>query len=402
MKMSNNQKYDKAKILIVDDRPENLFALEEILKDLDCKIVKAYSGNQALQKILKYQFALIMLDVQMPNMDGFETAQLIRGSGESREIPIIFVTAINKEQKYIFKGYESGAVDYLPKPIEPKILRNKVKVFLKLFYQKQELEEKVLELNRLREVEAKQSRRIRSEISKVRQIQASFAPRFDGLKDYFDISTLYLPVDDLSGDFYDGFFLNDELYQLILCDVSGHGIASSYVGNQIRSIFRTTSLEETVPSKLIFDVNNILVEDLWKTSYFGTVIVCQLEVSTGKLIFSSGGHPTAIYYHAAKDECSFLNTTGALIGVAEERDYKDITLQMEKGDILLLYTDGITEALADDGKTMYDIERLTECFLKNIHKGSMEIIHSIVDSLYEFIDYAMLDDDITLICVKKK
>ena len=135
-------------ILIVDDRHENLFVLESLLEDMNCNIIKATSGNEALSLMLDYDFALVLLDVQMPEMDGFETAELMRGNVRTRYIPIIFVTAISKEQKCIFKGYEVGAVDYLFKPIEPIMLQSKVRVFIELHNQKKLVEEqsKLLEL----------------------------------------------------------------------------------------------------------------------------------------------------------------------------------------------------------------------------------------------------------------
>ena len=131
---------EKQAILIVDDRQENLFVLENLLEDLDLNIVKAASGNEALSLMLEYDFALVLLDVQMPEMDGFETAELMRGNKRTRIVPIIFLTALSKEQKHIFKGYEKGAVDYLFKPFDPDILKSKVKIFLELHKQKKTLE----------------------------------------------------------------------------------------------------------------------------------------------------------------------------------------------------------------------------------------------------------------------
>ena len=128
------------KILIVDDREENLFAMETVLESPELHIITARSGNEALGILLDQEVALILLDVQMPGMNGFETAELIRGSSRTRHIPIIFVTAISKEKRNIFQGYESGAVDYLFKPIEPDILKSKVRVFIDLHLQKQTLE----------------------------------------------------------------------------------------------------------------------------------------------------------------------------------------------------------------------------------------------------------------------
>ena len=126
-------------ILIVDDKPANLLALRKILVKPGLDIIEATSGNDALALLLKYDFALILLDLQMPDMDGFATAEIIRGNEETKSIPIIFVTAISKEQKYIFEGYEKGAVDYLFKPLDPDILQGKVNVFLELHGQKEAL-----------------------------------------------------------------------------------------------------------------------------------------------------------------------------------------------------------------------------------------------------------------------
>ncbi|MFH0996296.1 MAG: response regulator [Pseudomonadota bacterium] len=137
-----------ASILIVDDREENLLALEGWLENPDVKIVKAISGNEALGLTLEEDFALVLLDVQMPEMDGYETAELMRLSEKTKNIPIIFVTAISNEQKHVFKGYTAGAVDYLSKPLDPDILRAKVHVFLQLYRQKRSLEATSEELKR--------------------------------------------------------------------------------------------------------------------------------------------------------------------------------------------------------------------------------------------------------------
>ncbi len=122
----------KIDILIVDDRPENLLSLTALLQELEVNVISASSGNEALALLLQYDFALVLLDVQMPEMDGFEVAKLMQANKKTREIPIIFVTAISMEQKHISRGYAAGAVDYLCKPIDPAILQGKVKVFCDL------------------------------------------------------------------------------------------------------------------------------------------------------------------------------------------------------------------------------------------------------------------------------
>ena len=134
-------------ILIVDDRPENLLALEQVLESPELSIIRAESGHEALEKTLDHEFALILLDVQMPVMDGYETATLLRGNKRTKNIPIIFVTAVNKEEAHVFRGYGSGGVDYLFKPLATDVLTSKVKIFLELHNQRQLLEKKTRELD---------------------------------------------------------------------------------------------------------------------------------------------------------------------------------------------------------------------------------------------------------------
>lgn len=136
----------KFKILLVDDRPENLITLESILESPELDIYKANSGNEALGLLLEHNFALVLLDVQMPGMDGFETAEIMRANDRTKHVPIIFVTAINKQRKHIFQGYQSGAVDYLYKPLDLEILKNKVKAFIEFFRYRQALESTTLKL----------------------------------------------------------------------------------------------------------------------------------------------------------------------------------------------------------------------------------------------------------------
>jgi len=130
----------KANILIVDDRVENLIALEALLCNQNLNLIRAQSGRDALKQALENEFALILLDVEMPRIDGFETAELIRRREKSRHTPIIFLTAVNKTREHIFKGYASGAVDYLTKPLVPEILRSKVMAFVELYELKKERE----------------------------------------------------------------------------------------------------------------------------------------------------------------------------------------------------------------------------------------------------------------------
>jgi PAS domain S-box-containing protein len=126
-------------ILLVDDRPENLLALGAILEPLDQRLLYAHSGEEALRQLLQHDVAVILLDVQMPVLDGFETAMLIKQRERTKHIPIIFVTAISKDEDHVFRGYSAGAVDYVFKPFNPDVLRSKVAVFIELHEKTEQL-----------------------------------------------------------------------------------------------------------------------------------------------------------------------------------------------------------------------------------------------------------------------
>src|SRR3954467_2122829 len=139
----------QAKILLVDDEPKSLFALQELLSTLGQNLMIAQSGEEALRLALKNDFAVILLDVRMPGIDGFETARLIRSRERSRLTPVIFLTAAADEMSSMFPGYEVGAVDYLLKPVVPEILKSKVSVFVDLFRKGERLRESEDKLRRL-------------------------------------------------------------------------------------------------------------------------------------------------------------------------------------------------------------------------------------------------------------
>jgi signal transduction histidine kinase len=160
---------ERPAILIVDDREENLLALERILERTGTLIVKAHSGNDALKSCLNGEFALALLDVNMPEMNGYELAELMRGEKCLSTIPIIFLTAAYTQQQQVFKGYSCGAVDYMVKPLQPEILLNKVEVFLDIYRQKRELLLRGRELERLNH-ELQQAKEVAETATKAKSV----------------------------------------------------------------------------------------------------------------------------------------------------------------------------------------------------------------------------------------
>ncbi len=136
------------KILLVDDEPRNRLTLKKWLDSPDLLLLEADSGEEALELVLQHEFALILLDIEMSEMDGFETAEFIRNNPDSQTIPIMFVTGVYTGKESVFKGYEVGAVDYLLKPIDPHILKSKVNFFVEAYQEKTQLENEITDLRK--------------------------------------------------------------------------------------------------------------------------------------------------------------------------------------------------------------------------------------------------------------
>ena len=246
------------------------------------------------------------------------------------------------------------------------------------------------------------NREYKSEISKIRKIQVSHLPDMSSITGY-DIAASYLPAQELSGDFFDGFYIDDNIYQLILCDISGHGMASAYVGTQIRELFRRASEQQRSPAAVARFVSDAMLGDLSDMAYFGTVIICQIHLNEGKIVYLNAGHPSPLFF-TRTGEVIKLQQTGPLLGLFEDNEYHEEELYIYERECLFLYTDGIIEASAQtwgDSAAMYGEERLMDNFIKAQKLSSRNLIHSILGTVYEFIDYSDQDDDITVICIRK-
>ena len=164
------------KILIVDDKPENLYALEALLGQLDVELVQETSGAEALGQTLEHDFALAIVDVQMPEMDGYELVELLRGNPDTVHLPVIFVSAIYSDEYHHRKGYDAGAVDFLSKPFVPEILLSKVRIFLDLHYQKVQLQERNAEIQALNKRLESENLRMEAELDVAQQLQQMLLP----------------------------------------------------------------------------------------------------------------------------------------------------------------------------------------------------------------------------------
>ena len=264
--------------------------------------------------------------------------------------------------------------------------------FLNILSERGEAEEELHQKNR----------EFKEEINKIRTIQVSLMPKFKEIT-RFDIASSYLPAKELSGDFIDAFFISDDIYQIILCDVSGHGIAASYVGNEFRTLFRTLSKPDRNPAKIVNMVNEAAVRDLNDLYYFCTVAICQIRLSIGEISYTIAGHPSPILI--TNGGVRKISQTGPLVGLFSGMEYRDEKLNLAQGDCLFLYTDGITEASnvrSPESNEMFGEERLCDLVAENCGYASTDILHFVISSVYEYTDYQDQVDDITAVCIKGK
>ena len=240
----------------------------------------------------------------------------------------------------------------------------------------------------------------RRELAKVRSLQVSLLPHFEEI-DKYDIASTFIPMEEISGDFFDGFYINENVYQIVICDVSGHGAASSYIGSSIRGLLRSSGTGEDGPGEIIRRLNDSVVKNLSNIYYFSSLILCQIDIPSGGIKLVSAGHPACFYYDCANRQYERIENTGPLVGLIPDSVYEEKYLTLNIGDCLFMYTDGIIEAPGERSGNMYGEDRLFRCFQENIERSSIDIVHTVVGTVYEHTGFTSLHDDATVICIKR-
>ncbi len=242
----------------------------------------------------------------------------------------------------------------------------------------------------------------KKEIGEIRDIQAKLFPKFDDIKE-LDIRSAYLPAEFMSGTFIDGIFLDPSTYQLTACDVSEYGPASSFIGAAIRTIIRSDASKKKIPSMMIESILSKIRNMTTSSSGSNNIYlsVYQLNLKTGKVVLSSLGSLTTLFYTKKRNGIIDLASTETGRLFSNRNFIKDMTINLESGDALLYYTRGVKTAKAENSETEYGLEKLKDQVKTGIETGSLETVHSIIESIYEFTDYAQLKEDIILISMKR-
>lgn len=391
----------------MDDQPANLLAVEATLSDLDLKVVTAPSGEDALRCLLADDFALILMDVRMPGMDGFEAAELIRRRKRSQHTPIIFLTASEGAESQVFHGYALGAVDYLVKPLVPALLRSKVSVFADLFRQAERIRSQAEQVRRLvqREherqlAEAKarwEADRLQAELRMAREIQQKLFPVAPLPALGLDIAGGSFPAEATGGDYFDYIPMQDGSLAVVIGDVCGHGLGPALVMAELRAYLRAFLLTRTDVSEIVGLLNRALAGD---TDKFVTLFLAKLDPATRSMEYAGAGHPPGYVLDANGDVAGRLESTGLPLAILPDATYPALAAQpLRPGEMVLLLTDGIAEAHGPS-QDMFGSERALRVVKAHRDRPAREVFNALFEAVREFCGPGYQPDDMTAVIIK--
>ena len=401
--------HPQVKILMVDDQPNNLLALEAVLEHLGHVLVKAQSGEEALKCLLQDDFALILMDVFMPGIDGFETAELIRRRDRSRLTPIVFMTAIGKSDTHVSRGYSVGAVDYLFKPIVPEILKAKVVAFVELFLKTAMITQQAEQLRQL-ECERHQAQleeaqrqlrfeRHQQDARAARKVQQLLFPHKPSLCPGFDIAGATYPADDTGGDYFDYIPNSEGLLDAVIGDVSGHGFAAALLMSTTRAYLRALALSNKEIDDVVSFANRAVSDDMEGSRYV-TLLYTRFARDRRSLSYINAGHPPGYVMSARGEVKTILDSTAMPLGIMPDGHFiEGPQVDLQPGDLVFLYTDGVIEAISPD-ETLFGIERALQVLRNNLARSASEIAEALYQAVSAFIGRPVLEDDVTAIVIK--
>ena len=390
---------EKQKVLIVDDTPQNIHVLMETLKD-NYKIVAATSGAKALQLAERVPLPdLILLDVMMPKMSGYEVCEQLKKNPLTQNIPVIFVTALS-EAGDEERGLELGALDFITKPFHPALVKARVKNQLELKRHRDHLEVEVE--RRTQELLAANLARqkLENELDVARSLQLSMlADDLFPLPGHSDggLAAHLRPARAVGGDLYDYLLLEPNRLLVMLGDVSDKGVAAALFMVRALTLLRSFAPKASSPGELLSLVNVALCRDN-DAFMFITLACCVLDLKTMEWTYSSGGHEPPLLLTQGVPQFLELES-GPALGLIEDGEFPVHTGILAPGTSILLYTDGITEA-EQESQENYGTERLCQAAGPLSGSSPEEIVKGISLSVKEFVGEAEQSDDLTMLVLQ--
>lgn len=388
----------RGKLLVVDDNALNRDLLARHLEREGHTVALAEDGRRALAMIGAEPFDLVLLDLIMPEINGYEVLQHLKGDAARRDLPVIIISALD-ELDSVVRCLEAGAEDYLPKPFNPVLLRARIGASL--------------EKKRLRDIEQRYLRSLQRELEIGRQIQAGFLPRVVPQPPGWEVAAFFRPAREVAGDFYDVFGLDDGRLALLIGDVTDKGVGSALYMALFRSLLRAAMMAELLAApaerealslpiaerlkRAVTMVNNYICtvhpNPLFATLFFGV-----LDPDTGELVYVNAGHepPSLLRVGGSREG---LPRSGPLVGAFRGAPYRTAATRLAPGDRLVLYSDGIPDARNSSGE-VFGEERWQQLLGQPLSADDQTLRH-LVGSIQAFIGDSAPFDDISLLVVRR-
>ncbi len=382
-----NKADQKQTVLLVDDAPANIQIVNSILKDI-YKIRIATSGAKALElaKITPLP-GLILLDVMMPDMDGYEVCTQLKLGQDTRDIPVIFLTGQTHVEEET-RGFDVGAVDYIHKPFSAAVVRARVQTHLVLRGIREQLAEQLLT--------------VQKELETARQIQLSILPSEIPKTEGLDIAARYVPMAAVAGDFYDFIVVDEKHIGILVADVSGHGMPAALIASMLKIALSAQGTHAADPAQVLLGLNQALCGKF--QHHYVTAAYLFVDMQKRTLTYAGAGHPPLLLREGSSKGVRNVVENGLFLGRFPFATYSSLELPLKAGDRVLLYTDGISETTNPAG-----IEFGTECLKQFLAvEQSTSADHFAGQLLEELSRWSArgsgedLDDDITMVAIHVK
>jgi serine phosphatase RsbU (regulator of sigma subunit) len=314
-------------ILIVDDTPLNIGVISGALKD-SYKTKVATNGEKALALASAEEKPdLVLLDIMMPGMDGYEVCSRLKADPATSEIPVIFLTGQTSAEDET-RGFDVGAVDYVHKPFSPAVVKARVRTHILLREARAQLASQLLALN--------------NELEMARQIQLSILPHSIPKLPGLQIAARFLPMTSVAGDFYDFIQIDDKHIGILIADVSGHGLPSALIASMLQVALTGQAGHASEPTEVLAGLNRALCGKF--THNFVTAAYLYVDLEKNLMRYAGAGHPPVLQWRISTGKTARVLENGLVLGMFDDAVYEALELPLEPGDRHVLYTDGVLEA----------------------------------------------------------
>jgi sigma-B regulation protein RsbU (phosphoserine phosphatase) len=374
-------------ILIVDDTPANLRLLSQMLAERGYGVRAVTSGARALASASAAPPDLILLDIKMPGLNGYEVCEQLKANPLTRDIPVIFISALDEIQDKV-QAFAVGGVDYITKPFQFKEVLARTETHLSL----QRLQKQLRDANM----------KMEQELALAGKVQSSFLPDDLPALPGWQMAAALNPARQTSGDFYDLISLPDGRLGLVVADVVDKGVGAALFMTLSWILIRSYAMEHPAePQRVLRAVNDRILAEI-ATGQFVTVFYGILDPATGALAYCNAGHPPPYLYSAqSADPAQTLTRTGMALGVTDSETWEQATAQISPGDTLVLYSDGVTDAENVEGAS-FGHERLRAKAGACLGSSAGEALDALTVAIQGFAGEAEQSDDVTLMVVTRE